>query len=160
MPFDGKRMIYGGFKPIVEESAGGKMGYADGYLVAVPTANMQAYRDMAARAAAVIRSMARRASSRRGAMMCPTSHRFQRCGEGHQGRERRLFVGGVAFKRDARQSVAQDNGRRENEAGSRKHAVRWQAHDLRRLRTDSRPVVGKPALRAGFFGRFRFGNAR
>ncbi|MEO8186277.1 MAG: DUF1428 domain-containing protein [Burkholderiaceae bacterium] len=31
------------------------MGYADGYLVAVPTANRQAYRDMAARAAAVIK---------------------------------------------------------------------------------------------------------
>ena len=55
MPFDGKRLIYGGFTPIVEESTGGKMGYADGYLVAVPTANRQAYRDMAARAAAVFK---------------------------------------------------------------------------------------------------------
>ena len=55
MPFDGKRMIFGGFSPIVEESAGGKMGYADGYVIAVPNENKQAYRDMAAKAAAVFK---------------------------------------------------------------------------------------------------------
>ena len=77
MPFDGKRMIYGGFKPIVEESAG-RMGYADGYLVAVPTANMQAYRDMAARAAAVIKEYGATRVVERGAMMCPMErHRFK-----------------------------------------------------------------------------------
>jgi uncharacterized protein YbaA (DUF1428 family) len=55
MPFDGKRMIFGGFTPLVEESAAGAMGYADGYLVAVPTANRQGYREMAAKAAAVFK---------------------------------------------------------------------------------------------------------
>jgi len=50
MPFDGQRMIFGGFAPIVEESAGGKLGYADGYLLAVPTANKEAYREHAAKA--------------------------------------------------------------------------------------------------------------
>jgi uncharacterized protein YbaA (DUF1428 family) len=49
MPFDGQRMIFGGFAPIVEESAGGKLGYADGYLLAVPTANKEAYREQAAK---------------------------------------------------------------------------------------------------------------
>ncbi|MGF7148257.1 uncharacterized protein YbaA (DUF1428 family) [Sphingomonas zeicaulis] len=51
MPFDGSRMIYGGFDAIVEESSGGTMGYADGYLVAVPAGNKEAYRAMAAKAA-------------------------------------------------------------------------------------------------------------
>jgi len=55
MPFDGQRMIFGGFAPIVEEGAGGKMGYADGYLVPVPAANKDAYRAMAAKAAAVFK---------------------------------------------------------------------------------------------------------
>ena len=55
MPFDGKRMIFGGFAPLLDESAGGTMGYADGYVVAVPTANRQAYREMAAKAAAVLK---------------------------------------------------------------------------------------------------------
>jgi uncharacterized protein YbaA (DUF1428 family) len=56
MPFDGKRMIFGGFTPLlVDESGSGAMGYADGYLVAVPTANRQAYREMAATAAAVFK---------------------------------------------------------------------------------------------------------
>jgi uncharacterized protein YbaA (DUF1428 family) len=53
MPFDGSRMIVAGFAPIVEEGAGGEMGYADGYLVAVPEANKEAYRAMAARVAPV-----------------------------------------------------------------------------------------------------------
>jgi uncharacterized protein YbaA (DUF1428 family) len=55
MPFDGQRMIFGGFAPIVEEGAPGKMGYADGFLVPVPAGNKDAYRAMAAKAAAVFK---------------------------------------------------------------------------------------------------------
>jgi uncharacterized protein YbaA (DUF1428 family) len=51
MPFDGQRMIFGGFTPIVE-SAGGKMGYVDGALVPMPASKKDAYRDMAGKAAA------------------------------------------------------------------------------------------------------------
>jgi len=52
MPFDGMRMIFGGFDSIVDdakESAGGegKLGYADGYIVPVPDANKEAYRKLA-----------------------------------------------------------------------------------------------------------------
>ena len=53
MPFDGQRMIMGGFAPIVDEGPGGKMGYADGYVLAVPAANKEAYREMAGKAAKV-----------------------------------------------------------------------------------------------------------
>ena len=52
MPFDGKRMIYGGFAPIVDEGSGGKPGYVDGYIVAVPQANRDAYRALASEMAA------------------------------------------------------------------------------------------------------------
>lgn len=55
MPFDGQRMIFGGFQPILEEATGGETGYADGYLVAVPAANKEAYREMAAKAATVFK---------------------------------------------------------------------------------------------------------
>jgi uncharacterized protein YbaA (DUF1428 family) len=55
MPFDGKRMIHGGFSALVEESAGRKMGYVDGHLVPVPAGNRDAYRDMAAKAAAILK---------------------------------------------------------------------------------------------------------
>lgn len=55
MPFDGQRMIFGGFAPIIEEGAGGNMGYADGFLVPVPAGNKDAYRAMAAKAAAVFK---------------------------------------------------------------------------------------------------------
>jgi uncharacterized protein YbaA (DUF1428 family) len=53
MPFDGKRMIMGGFDSILDEGGGGETGYVDGFLVAVPSDNKDAYREMAAKAAAV-----------------------------------------------------------------------------------------------------------
>ncbi|MGQ0584903.1 MAG: DUF1428 domain-containing protein [Reyranella sp.] len=55
MPFDGKRMIYGGFSPMIDERSGGKMGYVDGYLVPVPAGNKEAYREMAAKAAVLFK---------------------------------------------------------------------------------------------------------
>jgi len=55
MPFDGQRMIMGGFAPILEEGAGGPLGYVDGFVVPVPAGNKEAYRAMAAKAAAVFR---------------------------------------------------------------------------------------------------------
>ncbi|WP_421863331.1 DUF1428 domain-containing protein [Parvibaculum sp.] len=53
MPFDGKRMIYGGFTTFVEKGTGGQMGHADCYVLAVPQANKEAYREMATSAADV-----------------------------------------------------------------------------------------------------------
>jgi len=53
MPFDGKRVIMGGFESIVDERGDGKMGYADGFVVPVPEGNKEAYRAMAAKAAPI-----------------------------------------------------------------------------------------------------------
>ena len=53
LPFDGKRMIMGGFGAILDERGAGAMGYADGFVAPVPPGNRDAYCDMAARAAAV-----------------------------------------------------------------------------------------------------------
>jgi uncharacterized protein YbaA (DUF1428 family) len=47
MPFDGRRMIFAGFEPIVDTGAGAKPGYIDGYLLAVPEENKEAYRTLA-----------------------------------------------------------------------------------------------------------------
>jgi uncharacterized protein YbaA (DUF1428 family) len=44
MPFDGKRMIYGGFTSLVEAGTRGTMGFVDGTLLAIPRANEAAYR--------------------------------------------------------------------------------------------------------------------
>lgn len=46
MPFDGKRMIWAGFDPIVEVGEG-PGGYVDGYVIPVPEANKEAFRAMA-----------------------------------------------------------------------------------------------------------------
>ena len=51
MPFDGKRMIYGGFEAIVDERGNGKPGYTDGYLLPVHPDKKEAYRAMAQKAA-------------------------------------------------------------------------------------------------------------
>jgi len=55
MPFDGKRMIMGGFDALIDEGSGGTPGYADGFLVPVPTAKREAYREMASKASEVFR---------------------------------------------------------------------------------------------------------
>ena len=54
MPFDGKRMIMGGFDAIVDEGQSGG-GYTDGWVVPVPTAKRDAYRELAARNAQYFR---------------------------------------------------------------------------------------------------------
>ena len=51
MPFDGKRMIMGGFDCIVDEKVAGQSGYTDGFVVPVPKDNKDAYRAMAQKAA-------------------------------------------------------------------------------------------------------------
>ncbi len=54
MPFDGKRMIYGGFDAIVEEGSG-TGGYTDGFVVPVPEGKKEAYRELAQKMAGVFR---------------------------------------------------------------------------------------------------------
>jgi uncharacterized protein YbaA (DUF1428 family) len=53
-PFDGKRMILGGFEAIVEEGSGGG-GYIDGFVVPVPEGKRDAYRALASKMAKVFR---------------------------------------------------------------------------------------------------------
>lgn len=48
VPFDGKRMIFGGFAPLLDEGASGGGSYLDGFVIPVPEANKDAYRAMAA----------------------------------------------------------------------------------------------------------------
>jgi uncharacterized protein YbaA (DUF1428 family) len=53
MPFDGQRLIFGGFSPIVETGSTKGTGYADGFVVPVPAANRDAYIKMALNASRV-----------------------------------------------------------------------------------------------------------
>ena len=53
MPFDGKRMIFAGFEPIVEAGDPKGTGYIDGYVIPVPAAKKEAYRQMAAKCAPI-----------------------------------------------------------------------------------------------------------
>jgi len=54
MPFDGKRMIIGGFDAIVEEGSE-RGGYTDGFVVPVPEAKRDDYRELASKMAKVFR---------------------------------------------------------------------------------------------------------
>lgn len=54
MPFDGKRMVVGGFEAIVEEGTG-RGGYVDGFVAPVFPGKREAYRAMAAKAAPIFR---------------------------------------------------------------------------------------------------------
>ncbi|RKH41976.1 DUF1428 domain-containing protein [Corallococcus sicarius] len=55
MPFDGQRMIFGGFVPSRDERVQAKPGYVDGSLEPVLAGNQNAYRAMASRLAAVLK---------------------------------------------------------------------------------------------------------
>jgi uncharacterized protein YbaA (DUF1428 family) len=55
MPFDGQRMIFGGFASMLDERSSGKMGYIDGFVAPVPSANRDAYLKMATKAAALFK---------------------------------------------------------------------------------------------------------
>jgi uncharacterized protein YbaA (DUF1428 family) len=49
MPFDGSRMIFAGFEPIVDVGSSEGATYLDGFVLPVPKANKEAYRDLAQR---------------------------------------------------------------------------------------------------------------
>jgi uncharacterized protein YbaA (DUF1428 family) len=53
-PFDAKRLILGGFEAIVEEGQGGGT-YTDGFVVPVPEAKRETYRELAAKMAKIFR---------------------------------------------------------------------------------------------------------
>jgi uncharacterized protein YbaA (DUF1428 family) len=55
MPFDGKRMIYGGFASLLDEGAGGKAGYVDGMLSAVPDGRKADFQAFATAGAALFK---------------------------------------------------------------------------------------------------------
>ncbi len=48
MPFDGKRVIFGAFEPLVEFGTPQQGGYVDGFVIPVPKANQDAFRKQAA----------------------------------------------------------------------------------------------------------------
>jgi uncharacterized protein YbaA (DUF1428 family) len=48
MPFDGSRMIFGGFTPVFAQGSESDAGYYQGFLLAVPEGNRAAYAEMAA----------------------------------------------------------------------------------------------------------------
>jgi uncharacterized protein YbaA (DUF1428 family) len=53
MPFDGKRMIYGGFAVISEAGPGGPVGYVDGFLASVPNNKREEYKAFAEQSSAI-----------------------------------------------------------------------------------------------------------
>ena len=55
MPFDGKRLIYGGFEPIVERGEAAGDSYVQGFVIPVPTDKREDYRRMAEEAWAMFR---------------------------------------------------------------------------------------------------------
>ncbi len=73
MPFDGKRMIYGGFDTIVDERGPGRAGYTDGFVVPVPSEKKADYQPWPSAWPASLRSMVRSGCSRPGATTCRTA---------------------------------------------------------------------------------------
>jgi uncharacterized protein YbaA (DUF1428 family) len=56
-PFDGKRMIFGGFAQILDTGPSSGTGFIDGFVIAVPKANEAAYRKQAEGGAPIFRDL-------------------------------------------------------------------------------------------------------
>jgi uncharacterized protein YbaA (DUF1428 family) len=54
MPFDGKRMIYGGFQLLNDSGKGARPAYVDACLIPVPSGSQDAYREWADKFAAIL----------------------------------------------------------------------------------------------------------
>lgn len=57
MPFNGQRMIFGGFKVIVDTGPAAGCGFIDGFVIAVPKANFEAYLKQAEGGAPIFRDL-------------------------------------------------------------------------------------------------------
>jgi uncharacterized protein YbaA (DUF1428 family) len=53
MPFDGQRMIMGGFESLLDEGGDARGGYIDGFIVPVPEVKKEAYREIASKVAPI-----------------------------------------------------------------------------------------------------------
>jgi uncharacterized protein YbaA (DUF1428 family) len=54
MPFDGQRMIFGGFQPLSDSGKGARPAYVDACLIPVPSGSQDAYREWADKFAAIL----------------------------------------------------------------------------------------------------------
>lgn len=55
--FNGKRMFMGGFVPMLDDGARGTCGYVDGFIIAVPEANKEAYLKQASGGSPIFRDL-------------------------------------------------------------------------------------------------------
>ena len=95
MPFDGQRMIFGGFESLVDEGGpGASVGYVDGFVAPVPEANREAYRAMATKAAGIFREHGALRFARDMGRRRPRGQadRLRALGEGRGRREDRLLA--------------------------------------------------------------------
>ena len=60
MPFDGKRMIYGGFEPMLDSGIMNHGGYVDGFVIPVPIANKADYLRVAEGSASIFHDLGAR----------------------------------------------------------------------------------------------------
>ena len=150
MPFDGKRMIMGGFDAIVEEGSEPAAATPTASSCRCPRARRTPIARWRRRWPRSSASMARTACVEAIADDVPArqGHRLLSRGEGRGRREGRLLASSNGPTRQTRDEAwAEDHGGREPEA-RRRHAVRRPAHVLGRLRADPRqpPQDGRKRL--------------
>ena len=101
MPFDGERLIYGGFEPIVERGEAASDSYVQGFVIPVPAGKREDYRRMAEEAWAMFKDYGalRVIEAWDDDVSDGESHRLPPRRESRAGREDRVLVHGMAVAR-------------------------------------------------------------
>ena len=125
------------------------MAYIEGFVAAVPRGNKDAYQKHAAGAVSMFKEFGATRQLEAWGDDVPDGKVTDFKGAVKATGDEKIVYSWIemAVEAGARRGLAEDHAGRTDEARPRQHAVRRQAHDLRRLHADRRRV-SKPAVHA------------
>ena len=137
MPFDGKRMIFAGFEPIIDEGKKGKIGYVDGSVIPVPAGNKQAYLESSKKMAALLKEYGATRVVDAWGDDVPDGKVTDYKGAVKAGADEKIVYSWIEWPSKEVRDKAWEKVMKRSAHAAESNAVRRQTHDLWRLRSRS-----------------------